>query len=187
MSFASGPKVRGALVNEDTNEALGFMFNPTQLVTAIQVNWDKAPALGASFERLSYKNTGNAEFNLTLIHNLKAWISRTRKPGETINASTAASIRKEFERHRRFLIALCYPRGRWNDVLRRSPPTALLMWPGYLSIRVVINSLQFTDNEFDENSKPTAFDAACVFQEQRIYRLTSADAYRKGFLTAEQG
>ncbi|MCP4573342.1 MAG: hypothetical protein GY838_13385 [bacterium] len=187
MSFASGPKVRGALINEDTGVAQGFMFNPQQLVTAIQVNWDKDAGLGASFERLSYKNTANTQFDLTLVHNLKAWISRTRKPGEMIDAGTADAIRDEFERHRRFLIALCYPRGRWNDVLRRSPPTAMLMWPGYLAIRVVINSLQFTDKEFDTNSKPTAFDAACVFQEKRIYRLTSADAYRKGFMTAEQG
>lgn len=187
MSYASGPKVRGALVNEDTGEAQGFMFNPGQLTSAIQVNWDKAAGLGASFERLGYKNTANPQFNLTLVHNLKAWISRTRKPGETINASTAADIRNEFERHRRFLIALCYPRGRWNDVLRRSPPTALLMWPGYLSVRVVINTVTFTDKEFDTNSKPTAFDAACVFQEHRVYRLTSADAYRKGFMTAGQG
>ncbi|KKN87417.1 hypothetical protein LCGC14_0258720 [marine sediment metagenome] len=187
MSFASGPKVRGALINEDTGEAQGFMFNPRQLVASIQVNWDKAPGIGASFERLGYRNTSNPEFNLTLLHNLTAWIARTRKPGETINATSAAEIRTEFERHRNFLIALCYPRGRWNDVLRRSPPTALLMWPGYLAIRVVINSLQLTDKDFNEKSKPIVFEAACVFQEHRIYRLTSADAYRKGFMRAEQG
>ena len=134
MSFATGPKVRGALINEDTGEAQGFMFNPRQLVAAIQVNWDKAPGIGASFERLGYRNTSNPEFNLTLLHNLVAWIDRTRKPGEHINAANAETIRAEFERHRNFLIALCYPRGRWNDVLRRSPPTALLMWPGYLAI-----------------------------------------------------
>jgi hypothetical protein len=179
--------VRGALVNEDTNESQVFMFNPTQLVTAIQVNWDKDAGIGASFERLGYRNTANAEFNLTLIHDFKAWISRTRSPGERFSQSESDNLRDEFEQHRRFLMALCYPRGRWNDVLRRSPPPATLMWPGYLAIRVVINSVQFTDKEFDDNSKPLAFDAACVFQELRVYRLTSADVYRRGFMTAEQG
>jgi hypothetical protein len=187
MSFASGPKVRGALINEGTGEGLGFMFNPRQLVAQIHVNWEKAAALGASFERLGYRNTNNTTFDLTLLHNLAAWVSRTRKPGETIDASRAADIRKEFERHRNFLIALCYPQGRYNDILRRSPPTALLIWPGYLAVRVVINSLQFTDTDFDEHSRPTVFEAACNFEEHRVYRLTSADAYRKGFLRAEIG
>lgn len=187
MSYASGPQVRGALINEATNEGLGFMFNPKQLTAQIQVNWDKSVSLGASFERLGYKNTSNVPINLTLTHNLAAWLARTRKPKEVVSIGTAIDLRKEFDRHRNFLIALCYPQGRWNDVLRRSPPTALLMWPGYLAMRVVITTLQFTDTEFDEASRPTVFDAACAFEEHRTYRLTSADAYRKGFLRAEQG
>lgn len=185
MSYASGPKVRGALINEDTGAEMPFMFNPRQLTAQLQVNWDKSASLGASFERLGYQNTGNVIFDLTLLHNLAAWVERKRKPGETIAGASAAAIRKAFDLHRNFLISLCYPRGRWNDVLRRSPPTALFIWPSYVAMRVVINSLQFTDTDFDERSRPTVFEAACNFEEQRTYRLTSADAYRRGFLRVE--
>ena len=185
MSFASGPKVRGALINEDTGSDMGFMFNPRQLTAQLQVNWDKAAALGASFERLGYQNTGNVIFDLTLLHNLAAWVERKRRPGETITGTTAADIRKAFDLHRNFLISLCYPRGRYNDVLKRSPPTALFIWPGYVAIRVVINSLQLTDMDFDESARPTVFEAACNLEEHRTYRLTSSDAYSKGFMRVE--
>lgn len=185
MSYAAGPKARGALINEDNGEEMPFMFNPRQLTAQLQVNWDKSAALGASFERLGYRNTSNVIFNLNLLHNLVAWISRNRAPGRLITGATAANIRSSFDQHRRFLIALCYPQGRYNDVMRRSPPTALFIWPGYVAMRLVITSLQFTDTEFDENSLPTVFDAACVFEEHRTYRLTSADAWRKGFLRVE--
>jgi hypothetical protein len=170
-------KVRGALVNEHTGEALGFMFNPQQLTRNLTVNWGKSAALSATFERLHYQNTANEAFDLTLTHNLPAWVNRTRA-GATINEAQRNVLRQEFEYHWRFLRAFCYPRGRPADVLKRSPPTGLLVWPNYLTVRLVVNTLQRTDNTFDDELRPIAFDATLNLQEARTYRLTSDDVLR---------
>jgi len=96
-------------------------------------------------------------------------------------------LREQFELKRRFLLSLCYPRGRVNDVVRRSPPQCILVWPGYLAVRVVMRSLQLRDTAFDRDGYPVNFEAQCQFEEYRTYRLTSRDVFRAGFVRSTVG
>lgn len=191
---------RGLLHNEDTGESWQFFMNPEEVTAQIEVNWAKSAAIGASYERLSYQNTSNATFDIMLRHN-RIWfadVSRTAAnrqalspqgfaTGRKLNTSEWDSVKEEFEKKRRFLMSLCYPRGRVNDVVRRSPPQCLLMWPGYLAVRVVMRSLQMRDTVFDTDGYPVNFEAQCQFEEYRTYRLTSADVFKVGFVRQSIG
>jgi len=191
---------RGIVHNEDTGESWQFFMNPEEITTQIEVNWTKSAAIGASYERLSYQNTANATFDLVLRHNRIWFADVSRAPidqvnlspqgfasGRQLNPSEYDTIRDEFEKKRRFLMSLCYPRGRVNDVVRRSPPHCILLWPGYLAVRVILRSLQMADSQFDTNGQPVYFEASCQFEEYRTYRLTSADVFKVGFIRQTVG
>lgn len=192
---------RGLIHNEDTGESWQFFMNPEEVSVQIEVNWNKSASLGASSERLSYQNTNNATFDILLRHN-RIWLADTKRtpgsstfdqfvqnqtPASKLSPSDFTDVREEFERRRRFLMSLCYPRGRVNDVIRRSPPQCILVWPGYLAIRVVMRSLQLKDSQFDYQGYPVMFEAQCQFEEYRTYRLTSGDVLRAGFIRQTVG
>lgn len=173
---------RAYIHNEETNESWPFVINPENLTVQISVNWTKAAALGASFERMHYRNTANATFDLIVKANRIMFVDMQRGPGVTLTQGNYSDIKLDFESRRNFLMSLCYPRGRQNDVLRRSPPTCLLVWPGYLAVRAVMRSLQMRDTQFAQDGSPVAFEAACQFEEYRTYRLTSAEVLAAGFI-----
>lgn len=193
---------RGYLYDESKGEGWPFFMNPEEVTTQIEVNWTKSAAVGASYERLSYQNTANATFDLMLRHN-RIWFADTFRSDPnhkvlsqqgfatggklTIDEVQVGIIRTEFEKKRRFLMSLCYPRGRVNDVIRRSPPQCLLMWPGFLAVRVVMRSLQMRDVAFDKDGYPINFEATCQFEEYRTYRLVSSDVYKVGFIRQTTG
>ncbi len=174
--------VRGILVNEASGEMHEFLFNPEQLTSGITVNWDKMTPIAASFDRLHYRSTSNATFALELIVHRMLIAKRRRDASGVVPRADFGAIRKEFDDRRNFLIALCYPRGLPNDPVRRSPPKALLLWPRFLAVEVVVNSLNFVDSAFAQNGEPISFSASLDLQETRDFRLTSSVARREGFI-----
>lgn len=179
--LSTGKITRGMLINQATNEARTFLFNPQRVETRLTVNWEKHVAIAASHERLHFRNTSNATFTLELLVNRMIIAKRIGNVPALQRSALFAQIRKEFDDHRNFLLALCYPRGRANDPVRRSPPRALFLWPRFLALDVVVNSLSFTDEAFATNLEPIQFRAALELQEVRDFRLTSAMARRDGF------
>lgn len=176
---------RGALLNEETGDLREFLINPEELKTQVDVTWNRQAALGASGERLSYGHTAAAKFDLTLRYHRMEFVERYRPNDRAGYRSDPGKLKQaaiEFENHRRFLLSLCYPRGRTTDILRRSPPMCLLIWPNYLAVRVVVLNLSITDRAFAIDGAPVAFEAALSMLEYRTYRLTSVDVFGGGLL-----
>lgn len=181
---------RGALVNLQTQKMLEFFMNPTELSMSLTVNWTKQQTLGGTYERMHYRGTTNPTFPLELHFNrlLYADSFRTatnsagRGGGAELSPSELKEISDAFEGYRRFLLALAYPVGNVREVLRRSPPHALLLWPKVLAVRVVLTSLTIRDTSFANDGAPSAFNASCTFEEFRTYRLTSSDVTASGMV-----
>jgi len=172
---------RASLINEDTGQVREFLINPEELTTKIEVEWNRAAALGGSSQRLSYQHTNNMKFDLTLRYNRIVYAERRR-----VGSSASEQLRaaKDFEGNRLYLMSLCYPRGRTTDILRRSPPPCLLLWPNYLAVRVVVTSLDITDKLFATNGAPIMFEAKLGLEEHRTYRLVSREVMAGALLSA---
>ncbi len=175
---------RGVLVNQATAEMQEFLFNPIQVTTNLTVNWDRHVSLAASFERLHYRNTSNVTVSLELTVNRMMIALRRRDVSGRVPRGQFASIREEFSDRRKFLLSLCYPRGLPNDPVRRSPPSALFLWPSFMAMEIVITQVGFTDEAWAINGEPISFKANLQLEEVRDYRLTSAQARRDGYIRA---
>ena len=62
MTFDTRPP-RCSLVNVVTGESIECLFNPTQLVEKVQVNWNRLAVPGLSHQVLQYQSTGNRELS----------------------------------------------------------------------------------------------------------------------------
>lgn len=190
LSTERASVVRGALMNLQTRKLLSFFMNPTEFTTNVGVTWAKQQTLGGTSERMHYRGTSNLTFGLELHFNrvLYADHFRTAPPPvgggalPQLSANELQQIAKAFENYRKFLLALAYPVGSARDVLKRSPPHALLIWPKTVAVRVVLTTLQLRDNLFANDGTPTQFTANCQFEEYRTYRLTSSEAGAMGLV-----
>ncbi len=171
---------RSILINQSTSEALEFLLNPSQVTTAIRVNWNKQASIAATFERVHYASTANVAVSFALVVNRMLIAKRRRDATGRLPRSKFGEVRDEFDRHRNFLMSLCYPRGRRNDVVKRSPPRALLLWPRFMAIEVLCFGVSFRDEMFDRQGEPVQFSADLQLEEIRDFRLTSADVRKQG-------
>lgn len=175
-----GKMTRGALCNLATTEILDFLFSPQGVDTTIAVNYAKQVPIASSYERLHFQGTSNVTFQFELLVNRQI-VAKRILSGSTASASSLfPKIRQEFNKHRNFLMALCYPQGKKNDVVRRSPPRALFLWPRFIAMEVVVRQLSFKDEMFAVDGSPIQFRASLQLEEIRDYRLTSAAARRQG-------
>ena len=51
------------LVNVSTAESIDCLFNPTQVVEKLQVNWNRLAVPGLSHEPMQFKNTSNRQLS----------------------------------------------------------------------------------------------------------------------------
>jgi len=174
----------GGLATLDPLEMKMFQFNPEQVQASISVSYAKRAAIGATYQRLHYQNTQNTVINLNLRSDTRFLAARRINPakfnqGSQLTGSQQKEIKDEFKDYQRFLYALAYPRGAQNDVLRRSPPVALLVWPQLFAIKVRLMSIRFNWTRFAIDGRPVAMEAACTFETVQNYRLTHDLARRK--------
>jgi hypothetical protein len=181
-SGAKNPQKAGIL-NTDTGELRRFIANPTEVTVALEAQWNEIVGMGADFEHLHYHHTTSPviTFDVTYSRIVFAFSRMADRFGATGRADMEET-REEFDKHRRFLISLLYPRGNINDVQRRSPPYVIFLWPNFLALRGVFKSLTMKHSQFATTGEPIEFTASVTVKEARSYRLTSADAYRVGFL-----
>lgn len=175
----------GGLATLDPTEIKMFHFNPEQVGAQLTVNYARRSAIGASYQRMHYQNTNNVVFSVTLKSDIRFLAARKVKVGRKLTSTERQEIVDDFFDYQRFLYALAYPRGRQNDVLRRSPPVALLIWPELLAIKVRLTGINFNWTAFAQSGRPVAMEAACTFETVQNYRLTHSLARRKMFLRPE--
>lgn len=178
------PRIRRALLQRlDNGDFITFLINPDQVQSAISVSYSQKPTIGGSRQRLQYQYTSNPTFSLSAVFSRYVHFERNMS-GAQFSTTDIDSMIKGFEDYRRFLLSLCYPAGAVNDPLRKAPPIALFVWPGFIAIKVVVRSLSFTDTQFDTKLRPVVFTAAMQLEEFRRYRLTADDAKKTGFVRA---
>ena len=123
MTFDTRPP-RCSLVNVVTGESIECLFNPTQLVEKVQVNWNRLAVPGLSHQVLQYQSTGNRELS-----GVEFYLDRVfaaEQPGDV-----------DIMEFRAFLRALTVPPEATEGVAATAPPRTLFIWPGVLTVEAV--------------------------------------------------
>ena len=175
----------GMMQNRVTGDAITFLLNPKEFQVEVTPHYGKLHARGSTYETLHYEYTGNPSIPLTLVFARYVHIALMRGPLVRFEKAEYKQVQEGFEKYRRFILSLCYPVGNARDQFRRSPPTALLMWPSHVALEIAIEGATFTDNRFDMKSRSMSFKADLKVTAVRTWRLSSADAFKKGFMQAQ--
>ncbi len=180
-----GQLTQGAVQNMATGDFSNFLFNPEQLSRQIGVNYTTLKTRGGSHGWNQYDNTDNVKVPLKIVYSLSAYAELSRHGNEKFTRADELAIRTSFEDERNFFVEMCYPVGRPNDPLLRAPPTMLLMYPANTSMEFIVKSYQDSDTVFDTDMNTMIFTVSLQLEEQRTWRLTSAEARRIGFKRAK--
>jgi hypothetical protein len=155
----------GNLVSGETMEVI---FNPTELMKKLNVNWTRLEPPGLPHQILQYKGTSNLSVPMTLIAH--AYTDRAR-PRDAI---------EEFEK---FIMSLCYPSENAQSVSSGAPPRCLVVWPGVLVFTAVLaGEVSFQHVQFAPEGGTLRYSASVTFEEIRDTRLTSEDVRFAGTL-----
>jgi len=159
MTFDTRPP-RCSLVNVVTGESMECLFNPTQLVEKVQVNWNRLAVPGLSHQVLQYQSTGNRELSA-----VEFYLDRTfaaEQPGDV-----------DIMDFRAFLRALTVPPEATEGVAATAPPRTLFIWPGVLTVEAVLTGVEFQYRQFGNDGRALVYAANVNFEEILDVRVTS--------------
>ena len=140
------------------------LFNPSQLVETVQINWNRLNVPGLSHQVLQYQSTGNRQLG-----GIEFYLDRffaSKQPGAP-----------DILAFRSFLRALTVPESG-----QQSPPRALVIWPKVLTVETVLTSLEFQYRQFATDGSVLVYTATCTFEEISDLRFT-CDGFERGYLT----
>nr|BDT32019.1 peptidoglycan-binding protein [Myxococcus sp. MH1] len=162
MSIAAGlaRPPRCLLVNVLTGEAMECLFNPTQLVEKLQVNWNRLTVPGLSHQVLQFQGTSNRQLAGVEFY-LDAFFATQQADASNI---------MEF---RGFLRALTVPPAGTEGVLATAPPRVLVLWPGLLTVECVVASVEFQYRQLAVDGRVLVYTATVTFEEILDTRVTS--------------
>lgn len=152
---------RCALVNLSTGESVDCLFNPTQLIERVQVNWNRLAVPGLSHQVLQYQGTGNRELSA-----VEFYLDRLFAQAQPGDVDVLA--------FRRFLRALTVP-AVGSELAYAAPARVLLLWPGVLSVEAVVTSVEFQYRQFGADGGVLVYTATVGFEEIRDVRLSAED------------
>ena len=159
MPFDARPP-RCSLVNVVTGEAIECLFNPTQLVEKVQVNWNRLAVPGLSHQVLQYQSTGNRELS-----GVEFYLDRVfaaEQPGDV-----------DIMEFRAFLRALTVPPEGTEDVASTAPPRVLVIWPEVLTVEAVVTDVEFQYRQVGVDGTVLVYAATVTFEEILDARVTS--------------
>jgi hypothetical protein len=164
---------RCLLVNIATAELIECLFNPTELVEKVQVNWNRLQVPGLSHQVLQYQGTGNRQLSAVEFFLDKRFAAE--QPGDP-----------DILEFRRFLRALTVAPAGTQSVPATSPPRVLLVWPGVLAIETVLTEVEFRYRQFgigtsNRAAQVLAYAAVCSFEEILHVRVTSEHLRQEAF------
>lgn len=159
MPFDTRPP-RCSVVNVVTGESIESLFNPTQLVEKVQVNWNRLAVPGLSHQVLQYQSTGNRELS-----GVEFYLDRlfaAEQPGNV-----------DIMEFRAFLRALTVPPEATEGVAATAPPRTLFIWPGVLTVEAVLTGVEFQYRQFGVDGRALVYAANVGFEEILDVRVTS--------------
>lgn len=151
---------RCVLVNVLTGEAMECLFNPTQLVEKLQVNWNRLAVPGLSHQVLQFQGTSNRQLAGVEFY-LDAFFATQQADTSNIMAFRA------------FLRALTVPPAGTEGVLATAPPRVLVLWPGVLTVECVVASVEFQYRQLAVDGRVLVYSATVTFEEVLDTRVTS--------------
>jgi hypothetical protein len=154
-ALVSPPKC--LLVNVTSNETMACLFNPTQLVERVGVNWNRVAVLGLSYQPLQYQSTSNRQLPGVEFYVDKFFAAQA--PGDP-----------DIDDVRNFLRALTVPPA---SAEMAPPPRVLVIWPKVLVIETVLTELEFQYRAFAGDGSALLYTATCAFEEILDARVTS--------------
>ena len=161
MPFDTRPP-RCSLVNVVTGEAVECLFNPTQLVEKVQVNWNRLAVPGLSHQVLQYQSTGNREISA-----VEFYLDRTfaaEQPGDV-----------DIMEFRAFLRALTVPPEATEGVAATAPPRTLFIWPEVITVETVVTDVEFQYRQIAIDGRVLVYAATVTFEEILDVRVTSEE------------
>lgn len=186
--------VRMHLVNLQTNERMEAQFNPDQLTLGLTANWAQINVPGMSHPILQYTNTSATSIQLTLYMDAGSTNRPSRLvPGDSarnqsrdpaldslISSVTNTASADSLQNSIRFLTALAYaPES--DAILKGAPPRTLLVWPNYVTLTCVLQSLNLVAERFNVEGYPVNLRAEVQLLEIRDLRITQQLVRERGF------
>lgn len=162
LSSSMGRAPRMSLVNLATQGVLEAQFNPTDFKEALGAIYARHTVPGLSHTRKHFVNTDDVKFKLTLFH----------------RAESIAELER-IKAARVFLYAACHPR-KTDSITKGGAPKLLFVWPKTISLVVTLMTLEFNYTSFNLEGDPTAWSAACEFEELREGVVTMEDILAQG-------
>jgi len=151
---------RCVLVNVTTGESMECLFNPTQWVEKVQVNYSRLAVPGLSHQVLQFQSTGNRQ-----ISGVEFYLDRffaLEQPGDV-----------DILAFRAFLRALTVPPEGTEDVASTSPPRVLVIWPRVLTVEAVLMGVEFQYRQVAVDGTVLVYAATVTFEEILDARVTS--------------
>ncbi|WP_228560082.1 MULTISPECIES: peptidoglycan-binding protein [Myxococcus] len=136
------------------------LFNPTQLVEKLQVNWNRLVVPGLSHQVLQFQGTSNRQL-AGVEFDLDAFFATQQADTSNIMAFRA------------FLRALTVPPAGTEGVLATAPPRVLVLWPGVLTVECVVASVEFQYRQLAVDGRVLVYTATVTFEEILDTRVTS--------------
>ena len=147
------------LVNVAANESILCLFNPTQLVEKVSVNWVRQQVLGMSYQPLQYQGTSNRTLPSVEFYLDKFYAAEALGSPDITN-------------FRNFIRALTVPP---QSPTIEAPPRTLVIWPRVMVIETVLTDVEFRYTTFASDSSALIYTAVCTFEEILDARVTSED------------
>jgi len=168
LPFNAKP-ARCELVNLATFERKRCQFNPMPLQRTLQANWSRLTVPGLSHQPLHFVNTGN-----TQVPSLEFQMDRGVDPSFDI---------PDFLGFCRSLLLPPEPAG---GVPQVSPPRTLFVWPGVLSLEMIVMDVNERYTHFYPSGGVRAATVSLTLEQILDFRLTGADVRNEVPLTEDQ-
>jgi hypothetical protein len=170
MLQLSPPKL--VLFNLLTDERLNAQFNPTDLELTIKATYKKQIVPGMSHTPLQYSHSEGLSFPLELRFQVQALSVESTEVPFTLD---------DRQRVEGFLLALTTPNNGMGIIGHSAPPSVLVVWPNFLSLEAVVESISFKYSRFNAQMHPVELTASLTLEEVRNMRYTSERARVEGF------
>jgi len=169
------------LGEENGQEAIEVLLNPTELREALNVEWTRLPVVGLDHEIPHYSRTRSLEIPMTFYFSA---FEAGRRPATsdasaafTHNDPTLASARvlKKSMDFANFFRSLCFPTRTGGR-----PPTVQVIWPRIITFLAVATNVTFDYRRFDIDLAPIAYSVEVAWLEVRVTRRYSEDVRSEG-------
>lgn len=173
-SFARDAQARPPRVsfaNLSTGESIEMPFVPEEVTETIAVKWANKEVLGQSHEPKQYQGTGSYQL-----------------PGLTFFfRGTSPEEVDAIHDGRRFLMSCCVPSGFASTVRTGGAARLLMVWPEFISMTFVIDSISNRHIKFNRAGKPVVWYCTLNLSEIRDVRLTSEEVRERGTFRSGSG